>query len=86
LKDSGPRILITIPELLETAMKALSGTKVEKVFVFGSVGVKDVKTVKDLEKAGEKTIIPKITIKDVKTRACFLCYSSGTTGSPFSFH
>ena len=81
LTDSKPRYLFTLPELLETAVKAAAGTKVEKIFVLGSEAVGEVRSLRELEKAGKVEKLPKLAIKDAKTRTAFLCYSSGTTGT-----
>jgi len=78
LGDAKPRILITVPELLDTARKAAKGTKVEKIFVFGAIGSADASPVRDLERSN--VVPPAVAIKDAKTRTALLCYSSGTTG------
>ena len=35
LEDSGARLLLTVPELLEKATAAAAGTRVEEIFVYG---------------------------------------------------
>lgn len=81
LVDAAPRVLFTLPELLQTALQAAKGSKVEKIFVFGPQGAKEhgVRTLRELESSGSAHV-EKAVIKDVKKRTCFLCYSSGTTG------
>jgi len=77
LVDSGARILITIPDLIANARKAIVGTKVERIYVFGKIGVQDVSPLRTLE---IDALPPRVEIKDLRERDCFLCYSSGTTG------
>lgn len=79
LSDSGATVLVTIPELLPSARKAIQGTKVREIFVFGKIGEHNARPLRSLEVNG---LPPKVEIKDPKTRTAILCYSSGTTGKP----
>lgn len=79
LSDSNAKLLVTIPDLLENARKAIPGTKVKEIFVFGNIGVQDVRPIRSLETFANP---PQVTINNVRDRTCFICYSSGTTGRP----
>lgn len=50
----------------------------KEVFVFGNIGVGNVRPLRSLEAFGE---LPAIQFRDFKQKLSFLCYSSGTTGS-----
>ena len=41
LEDSGARLLVTVPELLEKATAAASGSRVEEIFVYGEARRRD---------------------------------------------
>lgn len=79
LLDSNTKWLITIPDLLGNAFNAIQGTQVKEVFVFGNIGVGNVRPLRSLEAFGE---LPAIQFRDFKQKLSFLCYSSGTTGKP----
>src|SRR3712207_1660243 len=75
LKDAGARFLITIPQLLPTALGASDGARVEEIFVFGECeGATPFASL--LEADGE---VPEVEI-DPAEDVVALPYSSGTTG------
>jgi len=77
LKDSNAVILITVPDLIPNAVKAIENTKVREIFVLGSTGVQNYCPLRSLSVNGSP---PDVKINDVDQRDCFICYSSGTTG------
>ncbi|SRR5579883_994921 len=77
LNDASAKYLITIPELLEQALEAVSQSKVEEIFVFGEAAEATPFSAL-LEGEGE---IPKVQINP-KEDLVALLYSSGTTGMP----
>jgi acyl-CoA synthetase (AMP-forming)/AMP-acid ligase II len=76
LKDSGARLLVTVPELLERATAAARSSGLEEIFVYGDA--KDAEPFESLRSAGEA---PKVAI-DPANDLVALPYSSGTTGLP----
>ena len=76
LKDSGAKYLLTIPQFLDVAREAVTGTAVEEIFVFGEAeGATPFAT---LMVDGDP---PAVEIEP-KTDLVALPYSSGTTGLP----
>jgi acyl-CoA synthetase (AMP-forming)/AMP-acid ligase II len=77
LRDSGARLLVTVPERLGDARRAAEGTNVEEIFVYGGA---EGATAFDvlLEATGEP---PAVAI-DPANDLIALPYSSGTTGLP----
>jgi acyl-CoA synthetase (AMP-forming)/AMP-acid ligase II len=77
LSDSGARLLVTVPELLEKATAAARRAGVEEIFVYGEAA--DATPFASLLRAvGEP---PKVAI-DPANDLLVLPYSSGTTGLP----
>jgi thioester reductase-like protein len=77
LNDAGAKYLLTIPDLVTQALKAVGQSKVEEVFVFGEASGATPFSVL-LEGEGE---IPKVHINPREDLVALL-YSSGTTGMP----
>ena len=76
LKDSGAKYLVTIPQFLDTAREAATGTAVEEIFVFGDAeGATPFATLMVDGNAPAVEISPR---EDLVA----LPYSSGTTGLP----
>jgi len=77
LKDSGARLLVTVPELLEKATTAARQAGVEEIFVYGeAAGATPFASV--LRAGGEP---PRVAIEPANDLVA-LPYSSGTTGLP----
>jgi acyl-CoA synthetase (AMP-forming)/AMP-acid ligase II len=77
LTDSGARLLVTVPELLEKATAAAKRSRVEEIFVYGEAdGATPFET---LRRADVKP--PEVAI-DPAEDLVVLPYSSGTTGLP----
>lgn len=77
LNDAGAKYLITIPDLVTSALEAVDGSKVKEVFVFGeAAGATSFSVL--LENEGET---PKVHINPQSDLVALL-YSSGTTGMP----
>ncbi|WP_332994540.1 thioester reductase domain-containing protein [Scytonema sp. PRP1] len=77
LNDAGVKYLLTIPDLVTQALKAVGQSKVKEVFVFGeAAGATSFSVL--LEGSGE---IPKVHINPREDLVA-LPYSSGTTGMP----
>lgn len=76
LKDSGARLLVTVPELLENAWAAARQAGVEEIFVYGDAN--GVEPFESLRAAGKP---PEVAI-DPANDLVALPYSSGTTGLP----
>jgi acyl-CoA synthetase (AMP-forming)/AMP-acid ligase II len=77
LGDSGARLLVTVPPLLETALAAARRAGVEEVFVYGEApGATPFARL--LEAAGEPPAVEVDPAEDLVA----LPYSSGTTGLP----
>ncbi len=77
IHDSGARMLLTIPQLVETATAACDGTEVTEIFVLGeSVGATPFSKL-----LGDPSIAPDVEIQPAVDLAA-LPYSSGTTGLP----
>jgi acyl-CoA synthetase (AMP-forming)/AMP-acid ligase II len=77
LRDCGARLLVTVPEQLETATQAGAAAEVEEIFVYGDAeGATPFASL--LRKLGEP---PEVTI-DPAEDVVALPYSSGTTGLP----
>jgi acyl-CoA synthetase (AMP-forming)/AMP-acid ligase II len=80
LGDSGARYLLTIPPLLERALRAKEQSKVEEVFVFGEAeGATPFASL--LETGGSGATGPDVPI-DPLVDLVAMPYSSGTTGFP----
>jgi 4-coumarate--CoA ligase len=79
LNDSGARLLVTLPDFVETARQAITDTSVELIAVISDepVGQDGVVTLNDLmgEPMGQAPITP-------SEQVVVLPYSSGTTGLP----
>ncbi|HKR00566.1 MAG TPA: 4-coumarate--CoA ligase family protein [Pyrinomonadaceae bacterium] len=76
LRDSGAKFLMTVPQLVERAIEAADGTKVEEIFVFGEAQSGTTAFSALLESDGP---VPKVKI-DPREDVVALPYSSGTTG------
>jgi acyl-CoA synthetase (AMP-forming)/AMP-acid ligase II len=76
LRDSGARLLVTIPELVEKATAAAQQSGVEEIFVYGEAD--GATPFASLRAAGEP---PQVAI-DPAEDLVVLPYSSGTTGLP----
>jgi acyl-CoA synthetase (AMP-forming)/AMP-acid ligase II len=77
LRDSGARLLVTVPELVEEATAAARQARVEEIFVYGEAdGATPFSSL--LQAGGEP---PEVAI-DPATDVVALPYSSGTTGLP----
>jgi acyl-CoA synthetase (AMP-forming)/AMP-acid ligase II len=76
LRDSGARLLVTIPELVEKATAAAQQSGVEEIFVYGSAH--GATPFASLRAAGEP---PQVAIAPAEDLVA-LPYSSGTTGLP----
>jgi acyl-CoA synthetase (AMP-forming)/AMP-acid ligase II len=75
LKDAGAKYLLTVPQLMDKALEASSGTEVREIFVFGEAeGATPLASL--LEAAGE---LPPVEINP-RQDIVALPYSSGTTG------
>jgi acyl-CoA synthetase (AMP-forming)/AMP-acid ligase II len=77
LRDSGAKILITIPPFLDVAREAAAGAGVDDVFVVGEA--EGAAPVTDL--LGDPSAAPEVEI-DAANDLAVLPYSSGTTGLP----
>jgi acyl-CoA synthetase (AMP-forming)/AMP-acid ligase II len=77
LRDSGARLLVTVPPFLDKARAAAASSGVEEVFVFGSA--EGARPFTDLLQAGD--VPPAVTIDPAEDLVA-LPYSSGTTGLP----
>jgi acyl-CoA synthetase (AMP-forming)/AMP-acid ligase II len=77
LVDSGARLLVTVPELLEKATAAAERSGVEEIFVYGEAA--GATPFESLLRSG--TELPRIEI-DPANDLIALPYSSGTTGLP----
>ena len=77
LKDSGAKILLTVPQLLETARKAAAEAGIEDVVVRGEA--EGATPLSDL--LGDPADAPEVEIEP-KSDLAVLPYSSGTTGLP----
>jgi acyl-CoA synthetase (AMP-forming)/AMP-acid ligase II len=76
LRDSGARLLVTIPELVEKATAAAQQSGVEEIFVYGEAD--GATPFASLRAAGEP---PRVAIDPAEDLVA-LPYSSGTTGLP----
>ena len=76
LQDSAAKLLVTIPPLVEAATKAVAGTSVQEVFVFGEAD--GATPFASLMGDGD---LPVVDI-DAREDLVALPYSSGTTGMP----
>jgi acyl-CoA synthetase (AMP-forming)/AMP-acid ligase II len=77
LRDSGARLLVTLPELLEKARAAAEGSDVKEIFVYGEAeGATPFASL--LQTSGEP---PRVAIDPAEDLVA-LPYSSGTTGVP----
>jgi len=76
LRDSGARLLVTIPELVEKATAAARQSGVEEIFVYGEAD--GATPFASLRAAGEP---PRVAINPAEDLVV-LPYSSGTTGLP----
>jgi acyl-CoA synthetase (AMP-forming)/AMP-acid ligase II len=77
LRDSGARLLFTVPALVDTARAGAAGTEVEAIAVFGEAG-EDATSIADLMGAPLAAQAPVDPARDMAV----LPYSSGTTGLP----
>jgi acyl-CoA synthetase (AMP-forming)/AMP-acid ligase II len=78
LRDSGAKLLVTVPPFLDKARQAAAaGTRVEEIFVFGAA--EGARPFAELLAAPPSP--PAVTIRP-KTDVVVLPYSSGTTGLP----
>src|SRR5262249_21143063 len=77
LRDSGARLLVTVPPFLDKAREAAAKANVEEVFVLGLA--EGATPFADLMKHGAE---PPIVTIDPKRDVVALPYSSGTTGLP----
>jgi acyl-CoA synthetase (AMP-forming)/AMP-acid ligase II len=77
LRDSGARLLVTVPELVEKANAAARKARVEEIFVYGETGGATPFS-SLLRPGGER---PEVAI-DPAEDVVALPYSSGTTGLP----
>ena len=77
LVDSGARLLVTVPELLDKATAAAEGSDVEEIFVYGE-GAGAAPFASLLEPGGDPPTVAIDPAQDVIA----LPYSSGTTGLP----
>ena len=77
LRDSGARLLVTVPPFLDKAKEAAAKSGVEEIFVLGSA--EGARPFTDLLAAGAEP--PAVTIDSAQDLVA-LPYSSGTTGLP----
>ncbi|HKA63778.1 MAG TPA: 4-coumarate--CoA ligase family protein [Methylomirabilota bacterium] len=77
LNDSGARFLVTVPPFLDKAKEAVSRSRVEEIFVFGSA--EEARPFTDLMQSGDA--LPAVPVKPAEDLVA-LPYSSGTTGLP----
>ncbi len=90
LRDSGARFLVTIPPLLEKAMRATEGTAVEEIFTLGeALGATPFETLLREPAAGagrdpatDRSSARAEPALDLASALVALPYSSGTTGLP----
>lgn len=76
LADSGARLLIVVPELLDCARDAVTGTNVAEIAVIGAVpGCLSLDDLMGVPLAAQHPV-------DVQSHVAVLPYSSGTTGLP----
>jgi len=81
LEDTKAKFLVTLPELLPTAVEAAKGTAVQALYVLGPNEVSGkAKTVTSLFSSASS--LPKIPEFDPAQQDIVLPYSSGTTGQP----
>lgn len=77
LSDSGAKFLLTIPQLMASAMRVAKGTGIQKIFVIGEAeGAVSFETV--ISNATQAQPLTRIA----STELAVLPYSSGTTGFP----
>ena len=76
LRDSGARLLLTVPPFLDAAREGAAGTAVEEIFVFGEAA--GATPFASLPAEGE----PPAAAIDPRRDLAALPYSSGTTGMP----
>ena len=79
LKDSGATYLVTIPQFLDTAREAVSGTAVKEIFVFGDAESATPFATLMADMAGGDARAVEL---DPSEDLVALPYSSGTTGLP----
>jgi acyl-CoA synthetase (AMP-forming)/AMP-acid ligase II len=78
LRDSGARLLVTVPAFLDKAREAAARTAVREIFVLGGAGEGAI----PFEQLLESPATPTAPSIDVKRDVVVLPYSSGTTGLP----
>ncbi|KAI9307111.1 hypothetical protein BJ944DRAFT_281646 [Cunninghamella echinulata] len=82
LKLSKAKILLAHPENIDIALKAAENVGIPKsnILLFGNKSINGVLPYRDvLMKDRRATLVP-LTPEEIRSKPCFLCFSSGTTG------
>ncbi|KAI8832002.1 hypothetical protein BC829DRAFT_449179 [Chytridium lagenaria] len=95
LRDSGAKILFTVPELLPIALPACAevGISPQNVLLLSTTlpelpkeaveAAKNFKTLEDVLAASNERLPPvTLTRDELRNKPVYICYSSGTTGKP----